>query len=481
MGSNKKSIYVIGICGTFMAGIASLAKSLGYDVSGCDEGIYPPMSTYLESQKIKITKGFLASNLREINKNTLIIVGNIAKRGMPIVEHILNNKSDFSFISGPQWLNENVLNSKKVIAVAGTHGKTSTTSMLSWILAKLDFNPGYFIGGIAKNFDHPVSIGKDGGYFIIEADEYDTAFFDKRAKFVHYFPDIFILNNLEYDHADIFEDLDAIKKQFHHGVRLVPETGRIILPNDDENLKDVCDMGAFCKKSYFKVLDDASSLGGLSNIDWSIKPEGGDKFNIYNYGKLVATGVWGLKGRYNLHNALAAIIAACECEKDVNGQMVKITPQEAVDALSGFEGVKRRCECIYDDGKVKVYDDFAHHPTAVKESLLGFKENFSESCNDKRLVAILEPRSNTMRMNIHQDKLVDALKLADLVYIYIPKDLDWNSEALINGLDNCYCFRDTQAMLDHYTGEIQDNDECVIMSNGGFDGVHKRLISVLEN
>ena len=484
LGLNK-NIHIIGICGTFMAGVASLAKSLGYAVTGCDRDIYPPMSTYLQSQDIDIIKGFDASQLKSLSKNTLIIIGNVAKRGMPIIEELLNNKAKYNYTSGPDWLRENILKNKKVIAVAGTHGKTSTSSMLAWILTKLGLNPGFFIGGIPKNFGHPVALGCDNGYFVIEADEYDTAFFDKRAKLVHYFPDIFILNNLEYDHADIYENLDAIKKQVHHGVRLVPENGKVILPNDDANLKDVLDMGVFCNKSYFKVLDniDLSNLSNLSNIDkldWSIRSIGDNKFNVYNYGKIIATGSWDLKGRYNLHNALAAIIAACECYNDINGEKVKVSAQEAVDALFDFKGVKRRCECIYDDGKVKIYDDFAHHPTAVKEALLGFKSCPDNLNNKPRLVAMLEPRSNTMRMNIHQDNLVDALKLADLVYVYIPKDLDWNSEALLNGLDNCYCFRDTQKMLEHYLGELQDNDECVIMSNGGFDGVHGKLINSLS-
>jgi len=494
MGGIDMHIHILGICGTFMAGIASLARSLGFTVTGCDSNIYPPMSDYLKNLGIDIIQGFEEEQLDFIKKDNKypdqIIVGNIVKRGMPVIERVLREK--ISYTSGPNWLSDNLLKNKIVLAVAGTHGKTSTASMLAWILTDLGLDPGYLIGGLPKNLDHPVALGSDP-YFVIEADEYDTAFFDKRAKFVHYSPNIFIINNLEFDHADIYSDLDAIKKQMHHGVRLVPDDGLIIAPDKSdekfgENIADVLVKGCWSEVQNFRLINNNNNN---NNNNWCIKAIKQDcsEFEIYNNNKQVAIGSWDIIGDHNLHNALAAVITACNI-KDKNNNKI-INPQDAVNSLSNFKGVRRRCECIYSSkniganigDNIKIYDDFAHHPTAIYETLLGLRNKVNKG---DRIIALLEPRSNTMKMNLHKDNLVDSLRLADFIYLYTPKDLAWDSSNLLNNLDNIKHFDEIDLMLDDVLLARKNyiNNNCVshyvIMSNGGFEGVHEKFINLLD-
>ena len=352
----------------------------------------------------KVTKNQLDLISENNTYPDYIIIGNVIKRGMPIIERILREK--LSYISGPDWLNKYLLKDKLVLAVAGTHGKTSTSSMLAWMLTDLGLDPGYLIGGIPKDLSHPVAFGS-GKYFIIEADEYDTAFFDKRAKFVHYSPDILILNNLEFDHADIYSDLDAIKKQMHHVVRIVPDNGVIIAPDKNcdkygSNISDVLNMGVWSNVKYFRVNNLNNNLNNnlknSSKNNWYIKAVKKDcsEFDIFNNNIKIASGKWAIQGEYNLHNALAAVIAVCSLD-------VNITAQQAVDSLAKFTGVKRRCECIFDgkykNSNLKIYDDFAHHPTAIRETLTGFRNKYDNKTN--KIIVMLEPRSNTMKMNIH--------------------------------------------------------------------------------
>ena len=394
-------IHILGICGTFMGGIALLARELGYSVSGSDSNVYPPMSTQLENAGIQLSQ---LDDPEQFNvKPDLIVIGNALSRGNPAVEIVLNNSLDY--ISGPAFLAQYILKKRWVLAVAGTHGKTSTSSMLAWILEYAGLKPGFLIGGVPENFGMSARSGETP-FFVVEADEYDIVFFDKRSKFVHYHPQTLILNNLEYDHADIFPDLDAIKRQFHHLVRTVPGNGLIVLPESDKNVGDVISMGCWTPVQQF---------GESSNCTWTIKLLSADasQFDVFVDKQHQGTVNWSLIGEHNLNNAVMAIAAARHAGVPTN---------QAIEALSSFQNVKRRMEIVVNTHGITVYDDFAHHPTAIASTLAGLRNKVGE----QRIIAILEPRSNTMRMGIHKDTLIPSLALANETILYQSPDLDWN-------------------------------------------------------
>lgn len=440
----KKHIHILGICGTFMGGLAALAKQSGYHVTGCDLNIYPPMSTQLEALGVEITQGFDAAQLAHIQPD-VFIVGNVMKRGMPIIEAILNQ--NLPYISGPQWLYEHILKDKWVLAVAGTHGKTTTSALLAWILEDAKLNPSFLIGGVPQNFGVSARL-TDSPFFVIEADEYDTAFFDKRAKFVHYHPRTVILNNLEFDHADIYPTLEAIETQFHHLVRMVPSQGLIISNQNEAALKRVLEKGCWSEKVYF---------GG--EIDKTLQ--------------LVLTQNFALTGKHNAWNAQAALLAA---------QHVGVPLSVGKEALSKFSGVKRRLEKRGEINHITLYDDFAHHPTAIETTLLGLRRRLEqENQSDFRIIAVLEPRSNTMKMGVLQAQLPQSLESADQVFCYAPASMTWDVPAALTALgQKVQCFAEIESLVDAIVATSQAQDQIVVMSNGGFAGLHDKLLMQLK-
>ncbi len=448
-------IHILGICGTFMGGLAQIAKELGHEVTGSDQNMYPPMSDELIKLSIDVMNGYEPEHLHSCPD--LILVGNTLSRGNPAIEYMLNQR--LPFMSGPEWLYREVLHNKHVLAVSGTHGKTTTTTILSWILEYSGLNPSFLIGGVAENFGKSASY-TDSEYFVIEADEYDTAFFDKRSKFVHYHPDTLVINNIEYDHADIFHDLAAIRAEFHNLVRTLPETAKIIYPLGDNEVETVLNMGCWTPLETF--------LGVGS--DWSITDASRDyrDFSIINSGNEVGKVSWPVIGEHNAFNALAAIIVA---------KNIGVSVEKACAALSEFKSVKRRLECIYDFNDIYIYDDFAHHPTAIRKSLQAIK-SYAEN---GRIIAIMEPRSNTMRMGIHADTLSAAFADADQVFLYQAKDLKWNIAEYMNELGNrCQVFVDVDKIVESVSSEVQPQDHIVIMSNGAFGDIHQKLIERLS-
>lgn len=463
------NIHILGICGTFMGGIALLAKESGVTVSGSDENVYPPMSTLLESNGINIEQGFKTDHLKQFQKNFVedsnaqIVVGNVMTRGMDSVEYLLNNNIDYT--SGPQWLYENILKDRWVLAVSGTHGKTSTASMLAWILEYAGLNPGFLIGGVPANFGLSARLGKSP-FFVVEADEYDTAFFDKRSKFVHYHPKTLIMNNLEFDHADIFEDLDAIKKQFHHLVRIIPGQGLIVKNEQAQDLQDVIDKGCWSSMESFNADEKHNIKSGWSAV--YKKPDGGE-FEVLLNSEAQGLVSWTQLGKHNVSNALAAIAAA---------RHAGVPVKHAIEALCSFKGVKRRMELRGEVNGIKIYDDFAHHPTAIQTTLNGLRKNVGKD----KIIAVLEPRSNTMRLGIHKDALNDSLKEADSAFLYQPKGLDWKLDEIAKSMDNkAKVFSDIDRLVDEINAEAQTNDSVLIMSNGGFGGIHEKLLTAIEN
>lgn len=425
-------LHILGICGTFMAGIAVLAKQQGHHVTGSDANVYPPMSTQLQQQGIVLHEGYEVSHLKPTPD--LIIVGNAMKRGNPAVEYILDQH--LPYISGPQWLAENVLRDRWVLAVAGTHGKTTTTSMLAWILEYAHLQPGFLIGGIPQNFGVSARLGALP-FFVIEADEYDSAFFDKRSKFVHYQARTVILNNLEFDHADIFPDLAAIQTQFHHLVRTIPSNGLIICPQQDKNLKIVLDKGCWTSVKYS---DQDNLLEKLS---------------------------WNLLGQHNLLNAQAAVLAA---------QHAGVPIELSLEALNKFQNVKRRMEIIWQKNNITVYDDFAHHPTAITTTLKGLRDLIAKT---SRIIAIVELGSYTMRTGVHRDTLIPALNNADRVMIARPKE-DWGVDYVAKNLSVfADVYNNVEEIIATLLKEIKPDDHVVIMSNTGFDGIHQKLLNKL--
>ncbi len=443
-------IHIVGICGTFMGGLATVARSAGHQVTGCDANVYPPMSTQLQAQGIELIEGFDADQIQL--KPDLFIIGNVVSRGNPLMEAILNARLHYT--SGPQWLAQSVLQEKWVLAVAGTHGKTTTISMLAWMLEYAKLEPGFLIGGVSQNFGLSARLSQSN-YFVIEADEYDTAFFDKRSKFVHYHPRTLILNNLEFDHADIFADLSAIETQFHHLVRTVPGEGRIVCHGKDQNLKRVLERGCWTPVTYF------ASPEGWQAVD---RDQAG--FGVLKEGVFQGRVQWDLIGEHNISNALAAMIAATE---------LGVKPQVAIEALSTFKNVKRRMELKAQVAGVNVYDDFAHHPTAIKTTIQGLREKIGKA----RLIAVLEPRSNTLKQGVLKEQLADSLNQADAVFCY-SAGLAWDVGQALSALgDKLTVETQFETLLDRLSGSLRPGDFVLIMSNGGFNGLHGKLIERL--
>lgn len=443
-------IHIVGICGTFMGGVALLARELGHQVTGSDQSVYPPMSTLLREQGVSIIEGYAADNVKDDAE--LVIIGNALSRGNPEVEAILNR--GIRYTSGAQWLAENVLARRWTIAVAGTHGKTTTTSMIAWILEATGFAPGFLIGGVPVNFGVSARLG-EAPFFVIEADEYDTAFFDKRSKFVHYRPKTAVLNNLEFDHADIFKDLEAIKVQFHHLLRTVPANGRLVVNKEDDALQEVLSRGCWSEKEYF------SDTG-----QWNAKPLSTDcaSFEVL-FGDAVQGEVhWQLIGEHNMNNALAAIAAV---------RHTGVATKDAIGALCEFRNARRRLELRYNRDGIHLYDDFAHHPTEIAATLKALRENVGTS----RVIAVLEPRSNTMRMGVHQEALATALATADQVEIYRAPGIDWDVTTIATKNSGKVTISDTiDDIVNRLVALVQPGDHVVIMSNGGFGGIHEKLI-----
>ena len=452
-------VHILGICGTFMGGVAAIAKTAGHKVTGSDKNVYPPMSTQLESLGIELTQGFDAAQLSP--RPDVVVVGNVMTRGMPVIEALL--ESNIPYTSGPEWLAREVLRDTHVLGVAGTHGKTTTSSMLAWILEHAGCAPGVLIGGVPGNF--PVSARLGGGkYFVIEADEYDSAFFDKRAKFVHYHPRTVILNNLEFDHADIYENLGAIQKQFHHLVRTIPGSGRILWNGGDANLRATLAMGAWTPREGF-------ARDPHPDTSWTLKlPEGGDysAFEVLESGRRVGEVRWNLLGAHNAENALAAIGAA---------RHAGVTVEQSLAALADFKGVKRRMELRGEVAGVAVYDDFAHHPTAIASTIDGLRRKVGS----RRIIAVLEPRSATMRMGVHRDTLAPALDAADAVWMFAPPDLGWDAGAAVAALGaKGRVARSMEELVKGLAEASRAGDQVLIMSNGGFGGLHGKLLDALS-
>lgn len=447
-------IHIIGIGGTFMGGLARIAKEAGFKVTGCDAKMYPPMSTQLAELGVTVHEGFDATQLDEFQAD-MYVVGNVAKRGMDVIEAILNR--NLPYTSGPQWLAENVLHKMWVLGVAGTHGKTTTASMLAWVLEYAGLGAGFLIGGVPQNFSVSARLPQNGSaFFVIEADEYDTAFFDKRSKFVHYRPRTAILNNLEYDHADIFPDLNAIQTQFHHMVRTVPSEGLIVANGRAEAIHETINRGCWTPIEWF-----GNSTG------WQVETETDDSFNVLFQGEKVGRVVWELLGEHNRLNALAVIAAA---------QHAGVSVQAACEALSQFKNVKRRMEIKGIANNITVYDDFAHHPTAIETTIDGLRQKVGTA----RIVAVLEPRSNTMKLGTMKAALPESLRQADAVFCYAG-GVDWDVQAALMPLgDKLH----VGTQFDDFVNEIvrfaQSGDHILIMSNGGFGGIHDKLLAKLD-
>ena len=447
-------IHILGICGTFMGGIAQIARALGHEVTGSDQNVYPPMSEQLELMGIELSVGYQPEHLQ--SSPDQVIVGNTLSRGNPALEYVLNQQ--IPYFSGPEWLYREVLKNKHVLAVSGTHGKTTTTTILTWILEFAGNNPGFLIGGVAENFGISARY-TDSDYFVIEADEYDTAFSDKRSKFIHYHPKTLVINNIEFDHADIFGDLADIRREFQHLLRIVPEQGRVIFPENDEEVQKVL------KTGYWSEM---VSFGG-SNSDWMIDESDKDyqNFSIIHKGQNVGKVSWSLLGQHNANNALAAIIAA---------DHIGIPVATACQALSTFKSVKRRLECIFDSNGIRVYDDFAHHPSAIMQTLRAMRQHAGEA----RIIAIMEPRSNTMKMGVHANTLASSFNDADQILIFQADNIGWNiAEHMGNLGDRCRVFTNIEDIVTRITEDHRAGDYIVIMSNGGFGGIHKKIIEVL--
>ena len=472
-------IHILGICGTFMGGIAVLAKAAGHRVTGCDANVYPPMSTQLEAQGIALTEGFDVAQIGL--KPDVFVIGNVVSRGNPLMEDILNR--GLAYISGPQWLAENVLQGKWVLAVAGTHGKTTTASMLAWILEYAGLQPGFLIGGVPENFgvsarsceippnppfskegdsrigvtSPPLQKGGQGGFFVLEADEYDTAFFDKRSKFVHYRPRTAILNNLEFDHADIFPDLAAIETQFHHLVRTIPGNGLIVVNGREDSMRRVMARGCWTPIELFGV------AGG-----WSLAQlDSAGSFDVQLHGVLQGRVQWNLLGEHNRLNAIATVAAA---------RHAGVPAATGIAALAHFRNVKRRMEIRGEVNGITVYDDFAHHPTAIATTIDGLRQKVGNA----RIIAVLDPRSNTMKMGVLKDRLADSLKGADFTFCYSAA-LTWNAAEVLAPLGpKAAVFDEIGVLLQALLPVLQSGDHVLIMSNGGFGGIHEKLLALLQ-
>ena len=447
-------IHILGICGTFMGSLAVLAKELGHRVTGSDANVYPPMSTQLEAQGIELMQGYEPAHLQPTPD--LVVVGNALSRGNPAVEYVLNQ--GLPYVSGPQWLADHVLQGRWVLAAAGTHGKTTTSSMLAWVLEHAGMSPGFLIGGVPQNFGVSARLGGTP-FFVVEADEYDSAFFDKRSKFVHYRPRTAILNNLEFDHADIFPDLAAIERQFHHLVRTVPGEGLIIHPESEAALKRVIGMGCWTP---------VQTTGAGGQWQARLLSEDGSRFEVVFDGKVEGTVEWELTGQHNVANALATLAAA---------RHVGVVPALGIAGLSSFKSVKRRMEKVAEVKGVTIYDDFAHHPTAIATTLDGLRKRVG----DAPVIAVVEPRSNSMKLGAHRDGLPDSVVQADRVFWYAPANLGWDLAATVAGCSVPTQVCDSlEAIIAGVKAAAAPGTQVVIMSNGGFGGLHGKLAKALE-
>jgi UDP-N-acetylmuramate: L-alanyl-gamma-D-glutamyl-meso-diaminopimelate ligase len=454
-------VHILGISGTFMGGVAALAKAAGHRVTGSDRNVYPPMSTQLTALGIELTEGFEAAQLTP--RPDAVLVGNVMTRGQPVIEALL--ESDITQSSGPEWLAREVLKGRWVLGVAGTHGKTTTASILAWILEYAGMNPGFLIGGVPANFQTSARLG-DAPFFVIEADEYDTAFFDKRAKFVHYRPRTLVLNNLEFDHADIYENVAAIERQFHHLIRTIPGSGRIIWNAADARLAYTLAMGTWTPCEGF--------AGRASGVDalWTSRPVAGvtdgSSFEVLEGIKVHGQVQWSLIGEHNVDNALAALAAA---------RHAGVPVAQGIEALGFFKGVARRMQVRGEVGGIVVYDDFAHHPTAIETTLAGLRARVK----DARIIAVLEPRSHTMRAGVHRDTLAPAFAAADEVWFYAPPDLGWNVEGVMTAIGKRgHTRHDLDALSADLARSLRPGDHVLVMSNGSFGGLHGRLLSALQ-
>ena len=467
-------LHIIGICGTFMGSLALLARELGYRVSGCDANTYPPMSTQLEECGIEVLDGYLAGHLD--GRPDLVLVGNTVSRGNPVLERTLEEGTPY--VSGPQWLAQYVLRDKWVLGVAGTHGKTSTSAMLAWILEYAGLRPGFLIGGVTNNFPVSARLGETP-FFVVEADEYDSAFCDKRSKFVHYAPRTTILNNLEFDHVDIFEDLAAIQRQFHHLLRVLPRNGRIVMPAGEAALDEVLAQGCWTPvQSIGMELDPAECerLAGESGVFWNIRPraDDGSEFELEKYRAgaeepAAAAVVWDQTGLHNVRNAAAAIVAA---------EHAGVPAATAAEALGHFRGVKRRLELRGVAAGISVYDDFAHHPTAIATTLQGLAAKLD---GEARIIAVIEPRSNTMKAGVHQQTLAAAVEQADQTVWFQPENCGLDCAALAAAAESpSRVFDSVDAIVGFLVETGNPGDHIVIMSNGGFGGIHDKLLQELK-
>ncbi len=451
-------LHILGICGTFMGGIALLARALGHRVTGSDANVYPPMSNQLEAAGIGLMDGYAASHLDPAPD--LVVVGNAMKRGLPVVEYMLDQ--GLPYVSGPEWLKVNLLQDRWVLAVAGTHGKTTASSMLAWVLEYAGLNPGFLIGGVPRDFGLSARIGA-APFFVVEADEYDTAFFDKRSKFVHYLPRTLILNNLEFDHADIFDDLAMIQRQFHHLVRIVPGSGLIIHPQGATALDQVLAMGCWTAR-------EAVGEGG----DWSatLLALDGSRFRVHHQGRDRGEVSWSQTGHHNVANALAVLAAA---------RHAGVPLEQGLEALNRFQGVKRRMELRGMSRGIPVYDDFAHHPTAIATTLEGLRRHAEEGRVGGRILAVLEPRSNTMRLGAHNATLAASLEAADQVFVFAPPDLGWDAGPVFAPLGTrAAIYSKIEDIVTAIAHQGRAGDQVLVMSNGGFQGIHERLLTALD-
>ncbi|TCP93319.1 UDP-N-acetylmuramate: L-alanyl-gamma-D-glutamyl-meso-diaminopimelate ligase [Cricetibacter osteomyelitidis] len=449
-----KHIHILGVCGTFMGGIAIIAKQMGYKVTGSDTNVYPPMSTFLEKNGVEIILHFDVSQLQPAPD--LVIIGNAMKRGNPCVEYVLEN--NLPFTSGPQWLHDHLLRDRWVFAVSGTHGKTTTTGMLTWILEQNGLNPGFLIGGIAGNFGVSARLG-GSQYFVIEADEYDTAFFDKRSKFVHYNPKTLIINNIGFDHADIFDDLHAIQRQFHHMIRTISASGRILSVKVEQSVQDTLAMGCWSEQQF---------LG--KDQEWYAEriTDDSTQFAVFHQGEKAAEVHWNIVGQHNMHNALMAIAAAYHAGIGI---------QDSAKALATFVNANRRLEVKGEVNGVTVYDDFAHHPAEILATLTALRDKVGGA---KRIFAVLEPRSNTMKMGVHKDEIAPALGRADQAFFLQPDNISWDvAEIAKQCVQPAYWTADLDKLVDMIVAEAQADDHILVMSNGSFGGIHQKLLDKL--
>ncbi|NMP31684.1 UDP-N-acetylmuramate:L-alanyl-gamma-D-glutamyl-meso-diaminopimelate ligase [Thalassotalea sp. M1531] len=456
-------VHILGICGTFMGGIAAIAKQLGYRVSGCDANVYPPMSTQLEALGIELMQGYHTEHLAD--EPDIVIVGNAMARGNPMVEYVLDR--NIPYTSGPQWLLEHVLKDRWVLAVSGTHGKTTTSSMLTWILEYAHMKPGYLIGGVPQNFDVSARLG-ESPFFVIEADEYDTAFFDKRSKFVHYRPRTLVINNMEFDHADIFDDISDIQRQFHHLIRMVPSNGLVLSPENDEYIQQTLAKGCWTPTENWSPSGDNAQTWRANKLKAD-----GSEFEVYFAGALQGTVNWSLIGDFNIENAIMAIGAA---------RHAGVPSKVAIEALAEYVNTKRRLELRGTVNNIKVYDDFAHHPTAISKTLDAMRAHVEQdTACEQRVFAVLEPRSNTMKSGVHKNTLAGSLAKADQVFIFQGENVKWSVADLEAQCGQPFIAKDdVEQLVQSVVERAQPNDSVVVMSNGGFGGFHTKLLTALK-